>query len=588
MKRIKQSIQSQLWFLFSIIFLFNLISVGVLVSGWIHNTACVADIESNVAQSREISGITEAHINWVNQLNSHLQKGTAFTGSLDHTTCSFGTWASALTPAFKSDNIIAAALNNINDPHTLIHNKAAEIIELNKIDPEAAYSAYEHNILPNVLTIIQNLNTISGRYNDLTFESVNTSADLLQRNSVIQLIIIALVLIVSVMIALLIIRLTIKPIKKIEAAFEQLAQGNLHTSVEYDSADEMGRMADLINQTMQGQSVIMGDLIEKFTKISQGDLQIEVDIPYPGDFGILKETIIATVERLNSTMRTIHEAAEQVGSGAHQVASGAQELATGSTEQSTTIEELNVAVAQIAAQAEENLSTIVLAAKYIEQAGNGVNTSNQYMQDLSEAMNEITAASDQITNITKVIEDIAFQTNILALNAAIEAARAGNAGKGFAVVADEVRNLAAKSAEAARQTSALIAASANTVEKGTQIAGQTAQALADTGINAQRLNESFAKIEQASSAQTYAIEQIKDGIEQVSAVVQTNAATAEENSATSEEMSAQASTLREEVDKFRLKEGPTKRMPAPNYAVESLKMPAHGYDYSFEHATEKY
>ena len=122
----------------------------VLVSGWIHNTACVADIESNVAQSREISGITEAHINWVNQLNSHLQKGTAFTGSLDHTTCSFGTWASALTPAFKSDNIIAAALNNINDPHTLIHNKAAEIIELNKIDPEAAYSAYEHNILPNV------------------------------------------------------------------------------------------------------------------------------------------------------------------------------------------------------------------------------------------------------------------------------------------------------------------------------------------------------------------------------------------------------------------------------------------------------
>ena len=192
------------------------------------------------------------------------------------------------------------------------------------------------------------------------------------------------------------------------------------------------------------------------------------------------------------------------------------------------------------------------ATRYVEQAVENVKDSSVHMGQLNEAMTNIGAASDQITNITKVIEDIAFQTNILALNAAIEAARAGNAGKGFAVVADEVRNLAAKSAEAAKKTAELIQRSVATVAEGTQAAEKASLILKSVEEKANLVNESIIKIDRASAEQAIAIEQIRQGLTQVSAVIQTNAATAEENSATSEEMSAQAATLREEVGRFKL------------------------------------
>ena len=342
------------------------------------------------------------------------------------------------------------------------------------------------------------------------------------------------------------------PVNQIVGAYEEISKGNMKAEIKYEGRDEMGRMAKLIQKTNALQSAIVADVIEKFTKISQGDLQIQVDLDYPGDFALLKSTIEDTVSTLNYTMLTINTAAEQVSTGSAQVASGAQALAAGSTEQAASVEELSVSVAKIAEQADENTRNVKVATQYVDQAGTGIASGNEHMQKLTAAMENIGSASSQIANITKVIEDIAFQTNILALNAAIEAARAGNAGKGFAVVADEVRNLAAKSAEAAKQTAGLIEASVSTVAEGSNISAQTAKILQDVGVKAAEAVRSISKIEQASTEQARAIEQIKQGLAQVSAVVQTNAATAEENSATSEEMSAQAATLQEEVGKFKL------------------------------------
>lgn len=344
----------------------------------------------------------------------------------------------------------------------------------------------------------------------------------------------------------------LNPITKIVDVFEEISKGNMKAEIEYESRDEMGQMAKLIQRTNMLQGTILRDVIEKFTKISKGDLQIQVDLDYPGDFAVLRETIENTVSTLNYTMRTINTAAEQVSTGAEQVASGAEELAAGSTEQASSVEELSVSISVIAEQAAENSTNVKIATQYVEEAGEGVNAGNGHMEQLTKAMDDIDSASAQITNITKVIEDIAFQTNILSLNAAIEAARAGDAGKGFAVVADQVRNLAAQSAEAAKQTVELIQHSTETVAEGSKITAQTAQILREVMEKAMKVNESILKIEQASSEQAIAIEQIKQGLIQVTAVVQTNAATAEENSATSEEMSAQAATLQEEVGKFKL------------------------------------
>ncbi len=342
------------------------------------------------------------------------------------------------------------------------------------------------------------------------------------------------------------------PVKEIESVYTEMANGNMQVQVSYDSRDELGSMANNIRKTNAMLASYIRDISDKLGQMSQGDMRITMDMDYIGDFAAIKQAIQNTAASLSVTLQTINTAAEQVSTGSAQVASGAQALATGSTEQASSVEELSVSITKIAEQAAENSSNVKVATQYVVEASAGVNTGNEHMKKLTEAMANIGSASSQITNITKVIEDIAFQTNILALNEAIEAARAGNTGKGFAVVADEVRNLAAKSAEAAKQTSELIKRSTTTVSEGTQIAEKTATILREVEEKANMANDSIVKIDHASNEQAIAIEQIKQGLTQVSAVVQTNAATAEENSATSEEMSAQASTLREEVRKFKL------------------------------------
>ncbi|WP_369283752.1 methyl-accepting chemotaxis protein [Oscillibacter sp. GMB15532] len=375
-------------------------------------------------------------------------------------------------------------------------------------------------------------------------------------SNLIMLSVMLVALVVAITLGVLLARGISKPLNKVVEAADRLAKGDFNIDVAIKSKDETGMLGRSFTNMSETLKAIIEDLSRGLEAFADGNFAIDSssDEIYTGDYRPLLDNTRKMRDKLSVVLRGVSTAAEQVTVGADQVSGGAQALASGSTEQAATVEELNASIAQVAEQAENNLATIKTAAGHIEQAVGGVKGSNEYMHQLSTAIGEISTSSNQIVSITKVIEDIAFQTNILALNAAIEAARAGNAGKGFAVVADEVRNLAGKSAEAARRTADLIGVAVATVARGTEITEKTALELRNTEVSAQKVAESFGLIEQASMQQTDSIEQIRDGLNQISAVVQTNAATAEENSATSEEMSAQAVTLRQEVGRFKLKE----------------------------------
>lgn len=389
---------------------------------------------------------------------------------------------------------------------------------------------------------------------DYAAQQINTNEKLATTSKAIMGIGILVGVLLAMLIGLFISRGISKRIGLVMGAADKLTQGNFDVRIEVDSSDETGVLAQHFRHLAEVLKTIISDLSGVLHEFAEGNFTVDSGVPesYVGDYAPLLASMRKMRDTLSDTLKSIDTAAGQVATASAQVSAGAQALATGSTEQASSIEELSAGVERIAEQATENSTTVKTSAAYIEQAGASVNAGNAHMEYLTRAMVDIDSASGRIANITKVIEDIAFQTNILALNAAIEAARAGSAGKGFAVVADEVRSLAAKSAEAARQTGELICASVDTVAKGTELTAETAKILQDVGAETEKVTESFKRIEHASAEQAEAIVQIKQGILQISAVVQTNAATAEENSATSEEMSAQAATLHEDVKKFKL------------------------------------
>ncbi|MEG3029899.1 MAG: methyl-accepting chemotaxis protein [Oscillospiraceae bacterium] len=346
----------------------------------------------------------------------------------------------------------------------------------------------------------------------------------------------------------------IKPIKQIEKAVQEVAKGNFDVEVTHKSRDELGIMADALRQMISATSAIINDTSRGLSEMARGNFDIVPTVEYVGVYKKLEDAIVKIIISLSETLGSIKLSAEQVSSGSDQVASGAQALSQGATEQASAIEELSATIAEMSHQIEGTAGNAQKANGFAQQAGVGVSSGNEKMNEMIVAMSEISSKSNEIGKIIKTIDDIAFQTNILALNAAVEAARAGSAGKGFAVVADEVRNLAQKSAEAAKNTTALIEGSITAVAKGTQIADDTAKALEVVVEKSSQVTDIIAQISTASATEAEGARQVTIGVDQISSVVQTNSATAEESAAASEELSSQAQLLNDLVSKFRLKD----------------------------------
>jgi len=288
--------------------------------------------------------------------------------------------------------------------------------------------------------------------------------------------------------------------------------------------------------------------------VAEGDLTVEITAEYLGDFARLKDSINTIIGSMGEIISEINAAAEQVMASSRQVSSGNQEISQGATEQASAIEELLASVSQIAEQVRQNALDANASADLAEKARKAADEGNEQMTSMLKSMEEINESAASISKIIKVIDDIAFQTNILALNAAVEAARAGVHGKGFAVVAEEVRNLAARSAQAAKETTELIEGSIERVKAGTAIAETTAATLSDIVSGSHQSQELLHGIAAASNEQATSIAHVNRGIEQLSQVVQTNSAAAEQGAAASEELSGQAEMLKRLVDHFKLKD----------------------------------
>lgn len=366
----------------------------------------------------------------------------------------------------------------------------------------------------------------------------------------------------------------IVPLNAINGKILDMEQGKLSgDAIEVHTGDELETLADAVNSMTAYTNTIIKDIEAVSAKLAAEDLTAEPAADYIGDYAPIKSALYGIINSTSDVIRQIGASSKLVSDGSSKMSDNSTTLSQAATEQAATVEELNASIVEISSNISANADSAGKAKVLADDCMKIVNEGNVKMTDMLHAMEEINETSSQIANIIKTIEDISFQTNILSLNASIEAARAGEAGKGFAVVAGEVGQLAGKTAEAAKNTTALIKTSLAAVENGTVMANETAKMLSKIVSETDDTAKVIDKIAAASQEQADSVKQILVGMDQISTSVQMTSGSSAECAASAEELSGQAKVLLDLVQRFKIADAASekKRKKAARAAANALK-----------------
>ena len=341
------------------------------------------------------------------------------------------------------------------------------------------------------------------------------------------LIIGVIALIISVAVGLFSIRkIVTQPIEKVNEVLDYVSDRNFANKVKYSSQDELGKMADNLNET---------------------------------------------IRKLSQALNQVRQAAVNVSNSSTEIAEGNQDLSQRTQEQSSSLEEVSATIEEINSSIREVANNSEEADDLSDQTMDAVNKGAEVVEDTMDSMEKITESSKEISEIITTVNDIAFQTNLLALNAAVEAARAGEHGKGFAVVAAEVRNLASQAADSAEEIEELITTIINQIEEGNELVGETKEALEEIIENSRNTSQAVSEIAAAMEEQSSATNQMQGAVEELDQTTQQNASMVEEIASASESLNGEAEELSDVVRKFKLSEEDTKGQIKKNLSLNNKK-----------------